>query len=345
MSPEQVCVKELDARTDLFSFGAVLYEMATGQSPFRGESSGVIFKAILDGTPTPAVRLNPHVAPDLERIVNKCLEKDRNLRYQHAADIRTDLQRLKRDSDSRQQASVSGTPIAASTASKAKRFALSHLPAAILVLALGGVGYRWWRTHQAVPQGSVQEVQLTRNPPENLVEASAISPDGKLVVYLDQKALHVTVLESMEAHDVPLPDDIRKSFLIDNVAWFPDSQKLLLESNSETQGKSLWLSSVFGGTPQLIKANASAASVSPGGTAIAYATNKGHELWVSRQNGQDARKIFASDNGIIVRTTWSPSGKQLACLSRATGGFQIGGFIYTVPQNGGSPHQVYSSNS
>jgi len=100
MSPEQVRAKELDGRTDLFSFGAVLYEMTTGTLPFRGESTGLVFESILNRAPVPVVRLNPDVAPDLERIIAKCLEKDRNLRYQHASDIRTDLQRLKRDTES-----------------------------------------------------------------------------------------------------------------------------------------------------------------------------------------------------------------------------------------------------
>jgi len=100
MSPEQVRTTELDGRTDLFSFGSVLYEMSTGALPFRGESTGVIFEAILRRAPVAPVRLNPDLPADLERIINKCLEKDRNLRYQHAADVRTDLQRLKRDTES-----------------------------------------------------------------------------------------------------------------------------------------------------------------------------------------------------------------------------------------------------
>src|SRR5262249_47231913 len=97
MSPEQVRAKELDARTDLFSFGTVLYEMTTGMLAFRGESAGVIFDAILNRAPVPVLRLNPVLPPKLDEIITKCLEKDRGLRYQHAADIRTDLQRLKRD--------------------------------------------------------------------------------------------------------------------------------------------------------------------------------------------------------------------------------------------------------
>ena len=106
MSPEQVRAKDLDARTDLFSFGVVLYEMATGQLPFRGDTSGLIFNAILEHPPVPPVRISPEVPPKLEEIINKCLEKDRGLRYQHASDIRTDLQRLKRDADSARTATT-----------------------------------------------------------------------------------------------------------------------------------------------------------------------------------------------------------------------------------------------
>jgi serine/threonine protein kinase/Flp pilus assembly protein TadD len=107
MSPEQARAKELDARSDLFSFGSVLYEMTTGVLPFRGGSAAEIFKAILDAAPSSAVRLNPEIPADLERIINKALEKDRNLRYQSAADLRSDLARLKRDFDSGRSAGAS----------------------------------------------------------------------------------------------------------------------------------------------------------------------------------------------------------------------------------------------
>jgi eukaryotic-like serine/threonine-protein kinase len=138
MSPEQVRAKKLDARTDLFSFGAVLYEMATGALPFRGESSGVIFKAILDGTPTPAIRLNPDTPPKLEDIIKKALEKDRNLRYQHASEMRTDLARLKRDTES----SKTSATLEAGTRTHSHRSMWASAGAIVLL----GTAFFGWRS-------------------------------------------------------------------------------------------------------------------------------------------------------------------------------------------------------
>ncbi len=142
MSPEQVRAKELDARTDLFSFGAVLYEMATGTLPFRGESTGVIFESILNRTPVPPLRLNPDVPAELERIISKCLEKDRNLRDQHASDVRTDLQRLKRDAEPTRIVATQASPD--KTLKRGKLWGV--LAACIAVIGLGVVGTWYLRS-------------------------------------------------------------------------------------------------------------------------------------------------------------------------------------------------------
>jgi serine/threonine protein kinase/tetratricopeptide (TPR) repeat protein len=147
MSPEQVRGKELDARTDLFSFGAVLYEMCTGTLPFRGDTSGVIFDSILNKTQAPTGRLNPDIPQRLEEIVSKCLEKDRNLRYHHAADIRTDLQRLKRDTESNRIVTTQASPEKTPKGGKIWGIVAACI-AVIVVGALGAWYLRSGRTGQ-----------------------------------------------------------------------------------------------------------------------------------------------------------------------------------------------------
>src|SRR4029077_12318706 len=151
MSPEQVRGKELDTRTDLFSFGTVLYEMATGALPCRGETSGVIFKAVLDGMPTSAVRLNPDLPVELERVINRALEKDRNLRYQHASDIRAELQRLRRDTESSKTVAV---PVSPEKTLKRGKFWIV-IAACIAVIGLAAVGTLYLRSGRPDPIDSI----------------------------------------------------------------------------------------------------------------------------------------------------------------------------------------------
>jgi serine/threonine protein kinase/Tfp pilus assembly protein PilF len=139
MSPEQVRGKKLDSRSDLFSFGVVLYESATGMLPFRGETTGVVFDSILNRSPVPPVRVNADLPPELERIIGKCLEKDLDLRYQHASEIEADLRRLRRDTDSAQLPATTGTETSARIKKHGMGIVLAS--AAVLVLAIGGYFY------------------------------------------------------------------------------------------------------------------------------------------------------------------------------------------------------------
>jgi TolB-like protein/Flp pilus assembly protein TadD/predicted Ser/Thr protein kinase len=161
MSPEQVRGKELDARTDLFSFGAVLYEMCTGTLPFRGDTSALVFKAILDREPTPAVRLNPDLPLELERIINKALEKDRDVRCQSAAELRAELKRLKRDAESGKSAA---TPAEAGTRPHSRRLVWGVVAGAAAVILVGAAFLAWRslrsRSSNAAPIRSIAVLPL-----------------------------------------------------------------------------------------------------------------------------------------------------------------------------------------
>jgi eukaryotic-like serine/threonine-protein kinase len=184
MSPEQVRGKELDARTDLFSFGVVLYEMVTGTLPFRGDTSGIIFEAILNKAPTSPVRLNPEVHAELERIIQKALEKDRDTRYQHASDLLADLRRLKRQTESSRVAVAEAEPV--KTPSLHRAWMASAL---IVLIALLGVGYWYYRGHRGsqiesiavLPFGNVggdpNSDYLTDGMTESLIANLAHVPD------------------------------------------------------------------------------------------------------------------------------------------------------------------------
>jgi serine/threonine protein kinase/Tfp pilus assembly protein PilF len=171
MSPEQVRGMELDARTDLFSFGAVLYEMATRALPFRGETSGVIFHAILERDPVPVVRLNPEVPAELERIVTKALEKDRNLRYQHASEIRSDVQRLKRDGETgkgvRATSEAAVTPPVPKRRISSRSILLALVVAALLLgLALFAANVGGWKERLLAGSPNIRSIAVL--PLENL---------------------------------------------------------------------------------------------------------------------------------------------------------------------------------
>jgi len=329
MSPEQVRAKELDARTDLFSFGAVLYEMATGALPFRGESSGVIFHAILERVPVPAVRLNPDLTPKLDDIINKALEKDRNLRYQVAAEMRADLQRLKRDSDSGRSV-ISSTELAAevgSAATATKRAASGNESmlaapskepvtptsmmslkwgiAATAVLVLAGV-LAWVFRPTLSPPKVAGSVQITNDqlPKYNFVT------DGARLYVAETLAGHGVLsqvsTEGGETSQIPTP--------FPNISVFdiaPNHSELLVGSfvtGTQTE-LPVWLLPIPSGSPRRLgEVNAHDAGWSPDGQQIVYAN--GSNLYLAKSDGSDARKL-TTVFGVPFRPVFSPDGKRL----------------------------------
>jgi eukaryotic-like serine/threonine-protein kinase len=341
MSPEQVLGKPLDARTDLFSFGVVLYEMATGSVPFRGESSGAIFNEILNKPPVAPVRLNPSIPAELEQIIHKAMEKDRDLRYQSAAEIRADLKRLKRDSGSgrvhvasassavRVDVTPSSSPAAASSgvAVLAGKPKIGILKATLslgllLMLAIAIVGT--YKLSNRPRPFNLQNMQITRLTDSGKAGLVAISPDGRYIVY----ALGDRGGQSLWVRNVATKSDVQVLPLtpldFGGLSFSPDGNYIYFTRSdpSTTQFRYLYVMPVLGGTPrQLIRDVDTPVTFSPDGKQLAFLRGVPAkiitEVRIANVDGT-GEHLFTSvpaPANNIVGPAWAPDGKTIAVSS------------------------------
>jgi len=319
MSPEQVRAEELDARTDLFSFGVVLYEMATGRRAFAGDSLGTIFDAILHKAPTSPVRLNPECPAELEHIINKALEKDREVRYQSASELRSDLKRLKRDTDSGRAtavAAVSDRRPAVATPLLRRRQRIIVLMAGVFVAAgaiLAGL-FTYLRRSPPAPKVG-RFVELTRSGRVQIndtgIEGSElfapVVTDGARLYFTESGKVGYVSAAGGEVRYLDLPPDFGNASVQD---ISPDSSHLLITRLVETQAEApLWLLPTGGGAPLRVgDVLAHAAAWSADGRRIFYGQE--NALFVMEGQGYESRKI----RDLESRAFWirsSPDGAHL----------------------------------
>ncbi len=306
MSPEQVRAKDLDARTDLFSFGVVLYEATTGTLPFRGGSSGLIFDAILNRVPTSAVRLNPDVSAELGRIIDKMLEKDREVRYQHASDLRADLKCLKRDSESSKL-----FPSTIQSEGARPRFAFYVAAIVLVILLLAGLAFERW-THPRAPAPSTW-VQLTHFP--DSATSPALSADGRLVAFIRGPG---TFTGRGQVYAKLLPDGDPAQLTHDNEEkmspiFSPVGSRVAYTVIRESGGWETWIVPILGGQPQRLLPNASGLSWTDVDHVMFSEIIQGQHMTVmaANENRSEERQIYVppTEFGMAHRSSLSPDRK------------------------------------